>query len=218
LGWFLGFFAWYNLPFIIPLFLVVVYVVLHLSGLSWGNGGGTEIGDIAVDVDDESAEEIYSHRFVAGILKLLNIRNVPLTMLLVLFIISWSIEGIAFNYALKRGLDGYPSPVFLVSAAISALISLGVVKLFAIGINVLTPSSQEASSSYTNLVGKTAKVIMPPGKTVGRARVMDGQGNMVSVYFRVKNGKALQRGDEILLLEYLPEEKVFDAERFDIEE
>ncbi len=218
MGWLLGFFAWYNLPFIIPLFLVVVYIILHLTGLSWGNGTGTEIGDIAIDMDDESGEDVYKHRFVAAALNLLNIRNVPLTMLLALFVISWGIEGITFNYALKRGLGLYPPPIFLVSAFISALISLGLVKLFAIGVNLLVPSSQEISSSYSNLVGRTARVVISPGKSVGKARTMDDEGNMVSVYFRIKNGEIPREGDEILLLDYIPEEKIFDAERFEIKD
>ena len=67
---------------------MAVYIILHLTGLSWGNGTGTEIGDIAIDMDDESGEDVYKHRFVAATLNLLNIRNVPLTMLLALFVIS----------------------------------------------------------------------------------------------------------------------------------
>lgn len=216
--WLLGFFAWYNLPFIVLLFLVVVYIILHLTGLSWGNGTGTEIGDIAIDMDDESGEDVYRHRLIAALLNLLNIRNVPLTMLLALFVISWSIEGITFNYALRKGLGLYPPPMFLVSAFISALISLGLVKLFAVGINLLLPSSQEISGSYSNLIGKTAKVVIPPGKSVGKARTIDDEGNMVSVYFRVKNGETPREGDEILLLDYISEEKIFDAERFEIKD
>lgn len=93
---------------------------------------------------------------------------------------------------------------------------MGVVKLFALAVRTIMPSSAE-SRSYKDLVGRTARVVIPADRGVGKARLVDGEGNLIEVYFKVKEGgERPGRGDEILLVEFDPDERLFEAEKFSI--
>ncbi|RKY00533.1 hypothetical protein DRP77_11335 [Candidatus Poribacteria bacterium] len=208
-------FAWYNLPFIALLLMVAAYLTLHLLGSD--SPSSMDLGDLAVSVDDEEGDEISKHRVLAGVLRGLGIEGVPLTMLLGVFVISLCFEGLALNIALRRGFEGYRPFFFPAVLGASAVISLGVVKLFALAIRTITPSSAESRPSYRSLVGRTARVVIPTDKGVGKARLVDGEGNLIDVYFRVKEGgERPEEGDEILLVEFDPSERLFEAEKFSI--
>lgn len=173
MDWLTSFFAWYNLPFLIPLLMVVIYMIIHIIGFGWNGGAGLDIGDIAVSIDDESKDDIHRYRPLTSILGFLNISGIPLTMLAGIFVISWGIEGVVVNYAIKGANDEFPPLMLLLSMGVSLIISVGVVKLFSVGLGLFAPSSGEGQRAYADLVGVTASVVVAPGKSIGKARITD---------------------------------------------
>src|SRR6266566_1259665 len=150
------FFAWYNLIFIVPFLLALLYVgVYAVSGLTFGeadvdhdvnvdgdahfeadahvdadaDADGHLETDAHIDADADADAHVEAHgeagavaqgSLLAGMMSLLGVGRVPLSILLMVLLITWGVIGFVTNYLLY-GKIGSEVVAALIAVCIAAV-------------------------------------------------------------------------------------------------
>ena len=150
------FFAWYNLIFIVPFLLALLYVgVYAVSGLTFGDADvdhdidadadahfetdahvdadadadadGHLETDAHIDADADTHVEVHGEAgtvahgsVLAGMMSLLGVGRVPLSILLMVLLITWGVIGFVTNYVLY-GKVGSEVVAALIAVCIAAV-------------------------------------------------------------------------------------------------
>ena len=209
----------YNFIFILPIFLVILYIVLQFIGFH-SDGGGiihADMGDIGMSLDDDMKVEADGST-LNYVLSFLGVGKVPITMILVPLLMAWGIAGYVCNHIITHTLKPPHWPFMLGSIIVAATAGVLTAKLFAGAISIILPTAERSATSKKELIGKTARVTSGQvTKSFGRARLRDDYGNSITIYCKIPHGKRTPRkSDEVILLDYDEEDRKFEVEKFDV--
>ncbi len=196
-----------NLPYTLLLLLVVLYWLVVLAGML--DVDSIDLDATCPDVAGADADgadfDIPTAGFFGGLLEYLNLRKVPLSIVVSLFALSLWIIGVLANHHLhgtRSGLLGLAVlvPNILLSAHVAKFATLPLVPLFR--------GMRAAASSSRDLVG--TRVIVTSSKvdaTFGQAEIRE-VGAPITLMVRTEGGEILARGAEAVILRSEPEKSV----------
>ena len=241
LQWYL---SWWNLIFILPLLLALLYVGIYaVSGLTFGeadaghdlDGHGDLDSDVHVDIDsdvhdlhvadsdapahlesDTSADShadaehtsdgrIGSHH----VLSWLGLGRVPLSIVLMVLMISWGTIGFLINLALWRRTGTGPSvsSISLPAAIIGSLLFTRMITTF---VARWLPTSETYVHRRHDLLGCTGEALFPIDNRFGMVTVRDTDGDLFQVPCRVQEGQdSIPKGHRVRLVAYNGKQQVF---------
>ena len=191
--------TWWNLIFILPFALGVLYVLLLASGLSIGDHDTDADG-----LDDGGADLDGDHDLgVAGsILGAIGVGRVPLPIILTSLALTWGFTGWASNLLLSRtpAVEGYFP---LLSIAAATLAAFGFTGVATRVMARILPSTQSYGARNHDFVGQLAVARLTITDTFGRAFLYDTNGTPQEVTCRVQTGETpIAGGARVLLYDY----------------
>lgn len=206
--------AWYNVIYTLPLLLMGLYLLLHAIGSEWGHSGEPGFGEIGWDSDEtEGSSRDSPLQMLWGFL---HVGELPFMMVFGIALLTWGILGNAVNRVLVSSL-GTPRYLLILSVPITLLGSLGLTKLSVEVITHLFPTATHLAISQQELVGRTAIVLSAQvDARQGRARVKDFEGNPITIFCRAHVDDLPKQGDEVLLVDYDPQSRLFEVEKLDV--
>lgn len=212
---------WWNLIFVLPFGLALIYVLLMATGAVAAEGGH----DIDIDIDADAelgldfdhdahidADAPTGAGIISQMLTLLGVGRVPLSLIATCFCFIWGFFGWASNEIFRSFL---PAPALFVwlSIAVALTMSLLFTRFLVFGMTKLMPLDENYAVSDVQLVGRRATVRFSITPTSGTAQLNDQYGTLHEVPCRLKNedgeAKALPAGTPIILFDYDREKKVF---------
>lgn len=159
-----------------------------------------DVGDIGHDMDhDVSAEP----GFFEEALSFFGIGRLPLSIILMTFLLVFAIVGWAVNLVLKDVLSS-PILFFPISLFAATFCGLSGTKLLAATLGKYVRSVDTAATSRRALEGKIATAKLPITAEFGQALVRDEHGSLHKVVCRVAEGaETIPKGQTILLVRYV---------------
>jgi membrane protein implicated in regulation of membrane protease activity len=250
-------FAWYNLIFIVPFVVALLYVGIYaVTGLTFGEADVHADADVDVDadahiemdghveapahveseahfdadadVDADAHVETEAHiegdghegavapgSVLAGFLSLLGVGKVPLSLILMVLLLTWGMIGLMANMVLWEKYENetlvaaISIPLaFLGSLICSRLLSAAMVRWF--------PTHESYIQRRHELLGSVGEVILPVDANFGMAAVRDDYHDLFHVACRVNaNQQGLEKGTKVRLIAYNGKQKVFYVAQYD---
>lgn len=193
---------WYNLLFVLPVLVALIYLVLHtltasdVGGLEAGFG---DLGVIAADRLRTTQERTVLNRFFI----FLNAGRLPPFMVVAPFILCWGFVGFVCNHWFIPLFGGLVFPALVVSAFVAFILSSLMTRFLSQGIAFVFPTAQMAAIRRADLVGTVATVTSIDVNTeFGMARTEDVPFN-VTIFCRVDEGEArIRQGQRVVLWDY----------------
>ncbi len=204
-------FQWWNLIFLLPLFFSILWMLsIIMSGLHIGQDIDHDIGhDIGHDVhasggasghtgdsgDAHSGSDghdhgdhvdgtVNNHSLMENIAWILGINEVPITMLLGVFSLSWGVIGLLCNqifsskqYHASNPMQ-YPAVYVWTSIIIAFAVSFAITRTMAALIAKYMPTYETYAVSRYELSGSMGNVIHTVSKNTGTVDVKDKFGNI----------------------------------------
>ncbi|MBI1923793.1 DUF1449 family protein [Candidatus Poribacteria bacterium] len=208
---------WYNLLFILPVFMVWVYQLLHTLTALDISGLDASFGDLDIIVADHLSQP-QSRSPLNRFFTFLNAGQIPPQMVFVTFLLCWGFIGFVCNHWFIP-LFSWVFPVVLISAFIAFVLSSMITRLISQGIAFLFPTSQADELRRADLVGTVAKV------TSGEVNTVFGVARSEAVPFRLtlfcqvdKGEERIKQGEKVLLWDYNPQTHFYKVQRLDGEE
>jgi hypothetical protein len=212
---------WWNLIFLLPFGLALVYVLLMATGAVVAEGGH-DFGldhdqDVGLDHDIDHDAHMDAHApegpgFVGHMLTLLGVGRVPLSLIATCFCFVWGFSGWASNEVFRSFMPA-PALYVWISIAIALFMSLLFTRFLVFGMTKILPLDENYAVSDVQLVGRRAKVRFTITPVSGTAQLNDQYGTLHEVPCRLKSDeqeiKSLPPGTPIILLDYDREKKVF---------
>ena len=193
---------WYNLLFVLPVVVAIIYLFLHtltasdVGGLDAGFG---DLGVIAADQLPTAQERSVLKRFFT----FLNAGRLPPLMVVAPFFLCWGFIGFVCNHWLVPLFEGLVILAVLVSALAAFIFSSLVTRILSQGIAFVFPTAQTAEIHRADLVGTVATVTsIDVNAEFGMARTEDVPFN-VTIFCRVDEGEArIRQGQSVVLWDY----------------
>jgi hypothetical protein len=193
---------WYNLLFVLPILIALIYLFLHtltasdIGGLEAGFG---DLGVIAADRLPRLQEGAVLNRFFT----FLNAGRLPPFMVVAPFILYWGFVGFVCNHWLIPLFGGFVFPALLVSAFVAFILSSLMTRFLSQGIGFVFPTAQMAAIHRADLVGTVATVTSIDVNTeFGMARTEDVPFN-VTIFCRIDEGESrIRQGQRVVLWDY----------------
>ena len=218
-------FAWWNLVFIVPFGLALLYLGLYVfTGLTFGDADLDH--DLSVDHDvsvehdcgaDHDVDGDHEHEAsidegsfgFMSLLALIGVGRVPLSLVLMILLILWGSVGFALNQLLVQFM-GPSAMVGLVSVPVTMVVSLVLTGLIARVVAKLLPTNETYARKRSDLVGTVGEAVLPIDASFGLVSVRDSQGDLFQVPCRVADGETtIAKGTRVVLFEYDAEKGVF---------
>lgn len=213
--------AWWNLIYVVPFGLGLLYMGLYVAtGLSFGDGDAAANGDLDADVDGDLHADVDGdadldadadgdldggdHKIHFGgdtWLELLGIGRVPLSVVVMVLLMSWGFIGIVVNRLLFEMLPGLLLP--LVSIPLAGIGSAAITGVLARIVARIMPLDESSAWRKQELVGTIGEALYTIDSRFGKAAVRDPQGYRFQVPCRVGEGASpIPKGQRVLLVEY----------------
>jgi membrane protein implicated in regulation of membrane protease activity len=164
-------------------------------------------------VDHEAANAAPSP-FLA-FLTLLGVGKVPVSLALMILLMSWGLVGFALNALFVQwiGATGF---VTVISLPLTLVISLTLTGLCAAAIAKIIPSDEGTRERRQDLVGKPGEAMFEITASFGMAKVRGNAGDFYQVPCRTVAGKPpIAKGTRIVLFDYDRQDNVFTVAPFD---
>ncbi len=224
--------TWWNLIFIVPFLLAVVYLGFYaVSGITFGESGVDVDADVdadgdlgadgAVDADADAGAHAEAGVHVVGhpggdspvpaylsVLTWLGLGRVPLSILLMVLMLSWGAAGFITNALLVRSFDhAYIPPISLPVAGLSCLVFTS---CFARLIGRYAPLSETYARRRHELLGLVGEAIFPIDSTFGMVTVRDDRGERFDLPCRTsEDSPAIAKGERVRLVGYSAKRRLF---------
>ena len=167
--------------------------------------------DIDADADMEADTGLIGN-FFADVFGFLNVGRVPFMIVVMTFFTTWSFTGLIVNEIL--GVSAAPSLFFWVSCSVAFICSVLGTRYLSMTLAKVFPESDPPPKDL-HLLGLHGRVISGQiTTTFGTARVQVPDGHTLTVKCRVKpEDPTPVKGDIVVLVNYDPEERIFDVKR-----
>lgn len=207
--------AWWNLIYILAFFFALLYAVLNALGLASEGGTGMEhaadagadhdVPDFHVDDGAQAASQPPTPSVLEEVLSFFGLGKVPLSVLIMTFLITFGVVGWAGNLLLRPVLVT-PLAFFPLSCGAAVVLGLGGTKLLAASLGRWLKPIESAAVRQSQLVGRIGTASLPVNATFGTALVRDDYGTLHKVTCRVREGaQTVPKGQSLLLVSYVPE-------------
>ena len=240
--------AWWNLIFVVPFGLALVYLALYtLGGVTFGEADAdgdfdhdvdahvdvdadadadvNADGDLHADADthiDADADHDVDHdvegdgatgghtSLHAAALAFLGVGRVPLSVLLMVLLMTWGATGFVVNQIAAMRLGG-GAGVAMVSIPIAALAALALTRMLVRAIDRWLPLNETTARRRHELLGRAGEAIFPIGAQFGLAAVRDDRGELYQVPCRLdpETDAPLPKGSRVRLVAYSAKNKSF---------
>ena len=206
----------WNLPYLVMLGLVAVFLVLQLLGLLGGAHAEADLdteADLDADLHVDHAHGLHAEGG-SGLLSFFGVGRAPLMVVWVTFCLFAGFTGIAFNRWVYESWEGhYPGWAFPVSLVLAGVAGLLAMRLFSGLAARLIDMGGRGSTKKHELAGRPGVVASAQlDARFGEIRVQDAHGNELLIHARLDAGDvALKRGDRVVLVDYDAERGLFRA-------
>jgi membrane protein implicated in regulation of membrane protease activity len=235
--------AWWNLIFIVPFGLALVYLGLFVfTGITFGDtdvdadvdadldadadldGDADMDADHDVDGDHDAGDHDAGHdadhdadtNLLAAFLGMLGVGKVPLSLGLMILLLLWGLIGFALNVVLSETL-GPSALVPAISLPVTFLLSMALTGLCAAAIARVVPLNDEAPARRQDLVGRIAEALYDIDDSFGMAVVRNSAGDLLQVSCKTHPGQRIAKGSRVVLFAYDKEQSLFTAAPFTTE-
>lgn len=198
---------WWNVPFLVLVFIVVLYVLLQVVGLV-GDGHHHDV-DAGGDGHDVDASHGHGHAHADHAawheaLAWLGVGRVPFIVIWTTLFLFGGIGGLAFN-RVAYGLAGGRAPAWLfpVALVVALIVGLACVRVFGRLAAKLVTSGGKPAIKRRDLVGRVAVVASAQlDERFGEIRIDDGDAEQL-VHAHLAAGDApLVRGAKVIVIEW----------------
>jgi hypothetical protein len=235
--------AWWNLIFIVPFGLALVYLGLFVfTGITFGDtdvdadvdadldadadldGDADMDADHDVDGDHDAGDHDAGHdadhdadtNLLAAFLGMLGVGKVPLSLGLMILLLLWGLIGFALNVVLSETL-GPSALVPAISLPVTFLLSMALTGLCAAAIARVVPLNDEAPARRQDLVGRIAEALYDIDDSFGMAVVRNSAGDLLQVSCKTHPGQRIAKGSRVVLFAYDKDKSLFTAAPFTTE-
>jgi hypothetical protein len=171
--------------------------------------------DANVDADADSDPDPVGHhsssaaRNALGALAWVGVGRVPLSLVLMVLMLTWGFIGFVTNQFLRDEVSRQWL-IPLVSLPVAAVVSLLATRLLARGMSRLMPTEETYARRRKDLLGEVGEAIYPIDERFGMAAVRDDRGNLYQVPCRVESGRLpIAKGEKVLLVSYEANRNIF---------
>jgi hypothetical protein len=208
---------WWNLPFLVELGLVVVFMGWQLLGLAASGADADVDGDAdGHDADHDGADGASDAEggdgALHGVLSFLGVGRVPFMMVWSPLFFFSGITGIFLNSLFMENAGEYRAWFFPVASVGALLVGLGVTGAFARVAGRFVDTGGKGAASLKDLVGKMGVVASPQlDQHFGEVRVRNQRGgDEILVHGRLQDGEAtLKHGAPVVLVDLDAEQGMF---------
>lgn len=208
-------FNWWNLIFVAPSGLALLYLGLYtVSGLTFGETDLDGDGDFDTDADADADHDI--DHDVDGetepqasplliIVSWLGVGKVPLSIVLMVFLLTWGAAGLVCNLLLvSRGAAA--ATVSVPMALTAAVLVAHWVSWF---IGRYLPLYESTARHRHALLGATGEAIFPIDPRFGMASVRDDTGDLYQIPCRADDNQPIPKGSKVKLVSYNAKQGIF---------
>ena len=237
--------SWWNLIYLVPLALALIYLVVYMStGLSFGDADADVSADADTDADADADHDVAVEHDVSAehdadtdqdaqheteqetgqggassMLSLLGVGRAPLSVLLMVFLLVWSITGLIANRVLY-GVSQSVAATVIVSVPLALVLSLlgtaGLARL----IGRVMPNSETYVRRKSSLVGLAGEAVYDITTGFGTVQVRDETGDLHELPCETQGEAAknvIHKGQRVVLYDYNEEKGVFYVTPFEPE-
>jgi hypothetical protein len=180
---------WWNLIFLLPAAIAVLYVLLLAVG-------AMPFDDLGLDIDTHDGDGGHD------LLGILGVGRVPISIVLISFSLLWGVIG---WFAMRAFQAIWPAPgVFIWPSLLVALVgAVGLTRVMARLFNRVMPGTESYGAGSRELVGRMAEARYPISSSGGSVQVYDQHGTLHEVPARVLAGEeAIPAGARVVLWRY----------------
>lgn len=218
-------FEWYNVGYFGAFSLAILFLILAIMGVGEHDTDADVDHDLELDhdldhdlelnhdvdhdidhdVDHDAEHDMESHVESTGIgntiLSLIGVGKCPLSIIIMSFLLLFTLIGIGSNMILKHILI---EPVIYgsISYVLSAVAGFFLTGLLARGIGRLLPTKETYIQGKKGLVGKIGEAVYDFSKPEGFIQVIDDNQSLHEVRAINTSGKEIKRGQKILVYQY----------------
>lgn len=205
--------AWWNLIFLLPCALALLYVLLLAFGIAAVDHDhgpdvhGLDHGD--ADLHGHDLHGAHGVGVAGAVLSALGVGRVPLPVVFTSLAFTWGFTGWASNLVLSR------TPVVeaffpALSIPIAAVVAFAVTGATARLLARILPATESYGARNYDLVGRLAEARFTITESFGRAFLYDAHGTPQEVTCRVQPGEPpIVSGSRVLLFDYDRERDMF---------
>lgn len=236
--------AWWNLIFVIPLVMGLLYMGLYITtGITFGEGELDHDADADADVEtdaeidadvdaeadaDSDADHHAPGKAIGGdaiepsllsnVFDLLGVGRVPFSVVLMTLLVLWGLIGLITN-SLLWTLIVSPWVMLLIAVPVAAVGSATATGAFARLMGRLMPLDETTARPKSHLVGQVGEALYRIDERFGMVVVKDARGERYQLPCRVGPGAAaIDKGRQVLLVDYRKDEDVFVVREYELGE
>lgn len=232
------FFSWFNLIYILPFGIALIYLGLYtISGITFGDGdadvhleadgdvdAGVHLdvdadGDLDADADadadvdhpsiDHDAGEVGGHGVMFNALSWMGLGRVPLSIILMVLLLSWGMIGFCTNFLMWPKVP-QAGRVVMLSLPLALIGSTLIARLVVQLVARFLPTNETYVHRRHELLGLCGEAIFNVDRDSGLVSVRDERGDLFQVACRVyRDGPAIAKGSKVKLVAYNGKEGMF---------
>lgn len=216
------YFQWWNVVYLLPLAISLVWIIatamggIHMGtahtggghdashglGHGFGHCHGSGHGHSAHAHNDGHGHDGHGSGFSQKVMSILGIDQVPITLLLGIYMFCWGACGMAMNQFFS-GISKYPLGYIWPSMGITFLVSFAITRSMAAIVARMLPTEETFGVSRHELVGLTGKAVFTVSAKGGTVDIRDKYGTVHREQAKTgdEDGSVLS-GTEVLVLDY----------------
>jgi hypothetical protein len=191
-----------NTPFAVALLILMIIAILEGVGALFGAGISSIFGGLFPDSNIEiDVADLNSPGIFARALSWLRVGQVPILVLIIVFLLGFGISGLILQNFLLMTF-GLMLPAF-VAAILAFAISLPIVRVLGSGLNKIIPKDETSAVSKDTFIGRVATITLGESKngSPAEAKVKDSFGKYHYIMIEPDiEGDIFVQGSKVLLV------------------
>lgn len=191
-----------NLPFAVALAVMCVIALLEGVGMLFGAGLSNIIGGLFPDSDVQiDSPDLEDTSTLGAILSWLRVGQVPVIILLILFLVSFALIGLTIQQMVST-VSGFMLPAFAASV-VSFGASLPAVRFLGGILHRIMPKDETSAVSKESFIGRVAVITLGTarGGHAAQAKLRDSHGQDHYVMVEPDNAEErFEQGSSVLLV------------------
>lgn len=223
---------WWNLIYVVPLLISVAWILTTVfsgmhghAGHGASHGAGHHVGEVGHHVthaighaahhgDAAHAHAGHGHSQASHdnapsrIIMLLGIGQVPVTLIIGVFLLCWGAFGLLANQLF--GILHYPGIYIWPSLAVTFVVSSAVTRSMAAIVGRLLPGEETYGVTRFELIGSLGKAVYPTTENTGTVDISDRYGTVHRVQAKVESEKeTIPAGGDCIVVDFDEQDKRF---------